>query len=687
MQKNILFLAANPTNTTYLRLDEEFREIEDGLKGRSQRDKFNLIRKGAVRTKELGRAMLDHMPQIVHFSGHGDGHEGIVLENDEGLAHTVTTEALKHFFSLFPVECVLLNACYSQVQAEALAINVMYVIGMSKEIGDKAAIQFSCSFYEALGAGNSIEFAYKYGCSKLQLNNISEHLTPVLISRTKIESSIQINSQSPKGSTQKYDMFISHAWEDRDTAASLAQSLQREGLEVWFSGFELKPGDHIMESINRGIAQSRYGLVILSPNFLNLAKFWTQFEIERLLQSEIEGRKIILTVWFNVTESDIRLFAPRVAHRFAIPWSNDVQHVVHQILSIVRPMPISQRRAALERQVFDRIYHYEDANSPALRLVGAGTEVFAANDILVATKNEPYAIPIKYRNKRDALVEELIAKAASNHNVLFDGPTVRLLSYQILVPDPNTERKTLRLVFGPLSYFDYAITRRISDASMEDAGIDRLEEFVNIARIAAGEDISLNTLSNIVDTATTVITSDGYLLYVERTTQVSDLPSWHTCAVAENFHAIKDRVDFTSKAEIIGLPFRTVMRGLEEELSPKLNEILESIGWDKHLQMLGISFDLEGFHPDLLFLLIVPMTHNEVRKICREFPGKDAAIEGALKSIVISEGGHDMARKLTTTRWTPGGAASVIRSLEYLSAVSREQRLGSLQKAIDWLLN
>ena len=78
------------------------------------------------------------------------------------------------------IECVLLNACYSEVQADAIVQHIPYVIGMSKEIGDKASIEFAIGFYAALGAGKSIEFSYQFGCNAIQLAGIPEHLTPVL---------------------------------------------------------------------------------------------------------------------------------------------------------------------------------------------------------------------------------------------------------------------------------------------------------------------------------------------------------------------------------------------------------------------------------------------------------------------------------------------------------------------------
>src|SRR5438067_1452690 len=132
MAKTILILTANPKNTDRLRLDEEVREIDEGLRRARQRDRFKLEQKWAVRPDDFRRAMLDHEPNIVHFSGHGAGQQGIVLEDNRGQPKPVSAKALQGLFQLFPnVECVLLNACYSEIQANAIAASVRYVIGMS----------------------------------------------------------------------------------------------------------------------------------------------------------------------------------------------------------------------------------------------------------------------------------------------------------------------------------------------------------------------------------------------------------------------------------------------------------------------------------------------------------------------------------------------------------------------------
>ncbi|NMG22956.1 CHAT domain-containing protein, partial [Brasilonema bromeliae] len=192
MVQTILILAANPKDTLRVRLEEEVREIDAGLKRARQRDQFVLEQKWAVRPRDIQRAMLDINPQIVHFSGHGAGDEGLVFEDETGQAKLVNSEALARLFNLFAnnVECIVLNGCYSEVQADAISQHIKYVIGMRQAIGDKAAIEFAVGFYDALGAGRSIEFAYNSGCVAIRLAGISEELTPTLKKKPNIGDTI-----------------------------------------------------------------------------------------------------------------------------------------------------------------------------------------------------------------------------------------------------------------------------------------------------------------------------------------------------------------------------------------------------------------------------------------------------------------------------------------------------------------
>jgi len=208
--KTILVLAANPKGTNPLRLSEEARNIQTGLERSRYRDRFRTEQRWAVTPTDIRRALLDCRPQIVHFSGHGvgveiPGHEapssrnlslaagpemepeGLMFEDETGQPALVSGEALADLFALFAdqLECVVLNACYSEAQANAIARHIHFVVGMRRAIGDKAAIEFAIGFYDALLSGNSVEFAYQLGCNALQLVGIPEHLTPVLKRRAE----------------------------------------------------------------------------------------------------------------------------------------------------------------------------------------------------------------------------------------------------------------------------------------------------------------------------------------------------------------------------------------------------------------------------------------------------------------------------------------------------------------------
>jgi WD40 repeat protein len=196
--KKILVLSANPVDTSRLRLDEEVREIQESLKRSNRRDEFEIATSGALRVDDLRRGLLDHPPSIVHFSGHGES-QGLILENDVGQKQLVGTEALAQFFSLFPsIECVLLNACYSEIQADAIHQHVNCVIGMSQAISDRAAINFAVGFYDALGAGRSYQDCFAMACNAIDLNGLPESAIPRIKIRQDSEQSIDfVNTDLP----------------------------------------------------------------------------------------------------------------------------------------------------------------------------------------------------------------------------------------------------------------------------------------------------------------------------------------------------------------------------------------------------------------------------------------------------------------------------------------------------------
>ena len=181
----ILILASNPRKD--LNLDREIRDLKRAIENSRNREEFEVVDELAVRVGDLQELLHKHRPQIVHFCGHGGGEQGLVFESDVGREHLVSTDALSNLFRLFSssIECVLLNACYSEEQAGAIVDHINYVIGMNQEIRDDAAIAFSKGFYRALGYACSIEQSYEFGCNAIQLEISGSSVVRSTVSETE----------------------------------------------------------------------------------------------------------------------------------------------------------------------------------------------------------------------------------------------------------------------------------------------------------------------------------------------------------------------------------------------------------------------------------------------------------------------------------------------------------------------
>jgi hypothetical protein len=185
----ILLLTANPFDKTQLRLDAEIREIDNVLRQTDFRDKFLIEKHSAIQVTDLQGLLLRHKPDIVHFCGHGNCKSEILVEDENGDAQPIPVKALSQLFAILTdnIRCVVLNACYSEQQAQAIAQSIDCVIGMSTAIGDASAISFSASFYQALGYGKDIKTAFDLGCLQINLENLGYEDTPQLLLREGVD--------------------------------------------------------------------------------------------------------------------------------------------------------------------------------------------------------------------------------------------------------------------------------------------------------------------------------------------------------------------------------------------------------------------------------------------------------------------------------------------------------------------
>jgi hypothetical protein len=139
----------------------------------------------------------------------------------------------------------------------------------------------------------------------------------------------------PTPPAQKWDVFISHASEDKDAIARpLAEAFRARGMEVWYDEFTLRVGDSLRKSIDAGLAGCKFGVVILSPYFFN--KHWPEQELNGLANREVHGKKVILPVWHNVSHDDVSAFSPTLADRVGVPTSKGLEHVVDELIKAMQ---------------------------------------------------------------------------------------------------------------------------------------------------------------------------------------------------------------------------------------------------------------------------------------------------------------------------------------------------------------
>lgn len=227
MKHTILFLAANPSGTDHLALDREARAIQVELERSGHRDRFELVTRWAVEPLDLLRELRKLKPTVVHFSGHGgrdtagmqrsgqaprrdvggnvdlhgsEPRHGLFFQAADGSAQLVSTAALRETFGAAgsSVKLVILNACYSESQAEALLAHVDCVVGMSGAIHDDAARSFAIGFYGGLGERESVAAAYKQGRAAIGLEGLCDSDRPQLKVRDGIDADQLVLPADPR---------------------------------------------------------------------------------------------------------------------------------------------------------------------------------------------------------------------------------------------------------------------------------------------------------------------------------------------------------------------------------------------------------------------------------------------------------------------------------------------------------
>ncbi len=154
---------------------------------------------------------------------------------------------------------------------------------------------------------------------------------------SEIPSLVRDNVPPPTESGgETHDVFISHASEDKDDfVRPLAEALINEGLNVWYDEMTLRIGDSLRQKIDKGLANSRVGLVVLSPSFIK--KGWTNYELDGIVTKAVSGEQELLPIWHNITKQQVVDFSPSLADKVARSTAtHTIEEIAIEIAELIR---------------------------------------------------------------------------------------------------------------------------------------------------------------------------------------------------------------------------------------------------------------------------------------------------------------------------------------------------------------
>ena len=162
-------------------------------------------------------------------------------------------------------------------------------------------------------------------------------ITNEIRSRATLRSTPVASRQQDRQPRDSYDFFISHASEDKDSfVRPLAEALLARGARVWYDEFTLKVGDSLRQKIDQGLLQSRYGIVIISRNFIS--KKWTERELDGLVSLEVDGRSRILPIWHEISKDEVTQYSPTLADKVALNTSLlGIDEIITELAQLFEP--------------------------------------------------------------------------------------------------------------------------------------------------------------------------------------------------------------------------------------------------------------------------------------------------------------------------------------------------------------
>ncbi len=157
------------------------------------------------------------------------------------------------------------------------------------------------------------------------------------LSRSNLPKSVLTKEQSEIGIKDEYDVFVSHAWEDKESFADeFVKALRDNGIKVWYDTSQIKWGDSMRERIDEGLKKSKFGIAILSPNYIAEGKYWTKAELDGLFQLDSVNGKTLLPIWHDLTKKQVVEFSPIIANRKAMTTATmTAMEIVEELVNLI----------------------------------------------------------------------------------------------------------------------------------------------------------------------------------------------------------------------------------------------------------------------------------------------------------------------------------------------------------------
>lgn len=463
---------------------------------------------------------------------------------------------------------------------------------------------------------------------------------------------------------------------DKDSVSGLLDDLKRHQINFFEFQRDIPPGADMLAAVRGAIELCTHVVIYASPASINSAWVWLETGMG------YGHRKPLI---FYLDHPSLKL---------PLPFSH-LRHVVNRqefdgfVASLSQGREVRRRMSPVEEFAKDKLYYYGDGWASAVRLWGSEDVYFGRGRVGVEYTHDVFETPPELVASKERVLESKKMEAASRGRVFFNGPNVRLASFRVSPIDESSAPETpyLTLHLGPIGWYDY---EGLNEAFREQLGnsppVESYQYFVGIRELVRDGDVSRSKLSNILDNAVTIVTSDGYALYGERSGRVT-FPHSLTSAVAENVNRYLDDTDESGSlinsansetsggADRIGEdyipigipnPFAAVRRGVSSEISPSLYDSTPADA----MKVTGLAFGLDIFHPSLLFCLFASASLDEILTWRAENPGSES-YELSLKSTPASLENPDTQSVLHSGRWVEAGKASLIRALELVSAIRR----------------